>query len=193
MPIIAKSLTDRKINLQWNIVGEPDEKKIYPWDSSINVIFHGLIANAEANRLLCKMQYFILPSIAEGMPVSLIESMKAGVIPIVNNLPGGIQELVSNGVTGLLVDGNKAEGFVAAIETIVHDKVAVEIMKSKCKLLVNELFNPVINSRNFESIYLLTASKPVLKKSAKKIYGSRLDNAQLPNRLVTFLRNILYY
>lgn len=191
LPVIAKALVARQIDLQWHIVGELEDQGKYPWDSPVDVIFHGYLSSAAVNKLLCQMHLFILPSIAEGMPVSLIESMKAGVIPVVNNLSGGVQELVNNAVTGFCVDGNETGGFVEAIKIIVKDKAAAMLMSSKCKTVADELFNPDINSNYFDEMYQQTAVKQPAIKPCKKIYGSRLDNLYIPNWLVNSLRRYI--
>ena len=193
LPVISKLLAAEKINLQWHIVGELKDKGKYPWHPSVDVVFHGVQSNEAVNKLLCQMQMFILPSIAEGMPVALIEAMKAGVIPIVNNLTGGIQEVVHTDLTGFLIDGNKTIGFIEAIKIIVINKTDAILMSSKCKTLADELFNPVINSNYFDEMYQKTAVKYPVIKICKKIYGSRLDYPKFPNWLVSNIRKILLH
>lgn len=189
LPAIAKSLAAQQINMQWHIVGELKDKHQYPWDSSLEVFFHGTISNEAVCKLLCKMQLFILPSVAEGMPISLIESMKAGVIPVVNHLPGGILELVHHAETGFLINGNCIEGFVETIKQVVNDEVGAALMGNKCKRVADELFEPVENTSSYEEIYLQIAARLSYRKPAKKIYGSRLDHPNVPNWLVKSMRS----
>ncbi len=188
LPTIARLLDAQQVKLQWHIVGDLKNKLQYPWDPSTAVVFHGLISNEAVYELLCQVQLFILPSVAEGMPVSLIESMKAGVIPVVNNLSGGIQELVNKDETGFTVDSNYTNGYVEAIKTILSDNSTSMRLSSKCRSLAAELFNPVVNANLFEVIYLQTAKKQSSIKPRKKVYGSRLDQIWLGNTLTSFVR-----
>src|SRR5260370_36290504 len=64
-----------------------------------NVRFLGL--RTDVARLLTAADIFLLSSISEGIPLTLIEAMAAGV-PIVATSVGGIGEVVVGGVTGLL-------------------------------------------------------------------------------------------
>lgn len=58
-------------------------------------------ARRDIPRLLAASDAFLLSSISEGVPLTLIEAMAAGV-PIVSTDPGGIREVISDGESGLL-------------------------------------------------------------------------------------------
>src|SRR5688572_3714674 len=66
------------------------------------VKFTGWVGPSGKRALLDAAAVFALPSYAEGMPVSLVEAMAAG-IPIIASSAGGIPEAVVDGVTGYLV------------------------------------------------------------------------------------------
>jgi len=189
LPAIAAALAAKSINLQWHIAGEAADMEQYPWPSSVNVVFHGLLPNAEVNKLLCRMDLFILPSLAEGMPVSLIESMKAGAIPIMNNLPGGIQELIKDGSTGFLSQHNTVDEYVQIIEQIINDDRKQQV-RNNCTALANEKFNPLINTRLYEAFFEKVVMLPASVKPAKKVYGSRLDQNWLPNMVTKSIRSL---
>ena len=72
--------------------------------------------------LFNKSQVYVSPSIHDGTPNSLLEAMACGCFPVVGNIES-MQEWVSNGVNGLLVDATSpralADGIVAALENPV--------------------------------------------------------------------------
>jgi glycosyltransferase involved in cell wall biosynthesis len=70
------------------------------WGMSERFIFTGY--RTDVPRLLAAMDVFVLPSLREVMPISLMEAM-AMERPAVASGVGGIPELVVNGETGLLV------------------------------------------------------------------------------------------
>jgi glycosyltransferase involved in cell wall biosynthesis len=192
LPAIAKELQSQEIYLQWHIVGELNdrEKEKYPWDASIDVVFHELLPNEKVNELLCKMQFFILPSFAEGMPVSLIESMKAGVIPLVNDIDGGIQELVIDNETGYKIQDNSVEIYVNRIAFLIANKNIAELMKKNCIAHSVALFDPVINTNLIEKEVVTMFFRKNKNKSSTRVYGSRLDQQWVPNFFTKSLREL---
>ena len=62
----------------------------------------------------------VLSSESEGMPVSLIEAA-ACAVPVVATRVGGVEELVENGVTGLLVRPGDAVGLADSLERLLED------------------------------------------------------------------------
>ncbi len=65
-------------------------------------------------RLLRAFDVFVLPSVSEGMPVTILEAMDAAT-PVIATRVGGVPELVDDGETGLLVPPRDPEALGAAI------------------------------------------------------------------------------
>jgi glycosyltransferase involved in cell wall biosynthesis len=180
-------LLQKGIRLQWHIAGERGGEE-YSWNQSADVTFHGQITNTAVISLLCKMQFFILPSIAEGTPVSLVEAMKAGVIPIINDLPGGIQELVQTGETGYLVKNNTAEEYVQVLGSVINDKINNKRISDACIAKANTLFDPYENAKSYGLLFEQVGNGRQRTKHPIKIYGSRLDQPWLSNLLTKAVR-----
>jgi colanic acid/amylovoran biosynthesis glycosyltransferase len=66
------------------------------------LVFAGYASQEQLRESLERSDLFILPSFAEGVPVSLMEAMACGV-PVLSTYVGGIAELVEPEQTGLLV------------------------------------------------------------------------------------------
>ncbi|WJY26415.1 glycosyltransferase [Sporosarcina trichiuri] len=82
-----------------------------------NVEFLGTKANVFP--YLNDADIFILPSLWEGMPITLIEAMATG-LPIVATNVGGVPDMIEHRVTGLLVN-NKREEIVEAVLELIRD------------------------------------------------------------------------
>jgi glycosyltransferase involved in cell wall biosynthesis len=71
-------------------------------------------------RLLAAADLFLLTSLSEGIPVTLIEAMGAG-LPVVATRVGGVPEVVVDGQTGLLADASDADALAAAVRKLLTD------------------------------------------------------------------------
>jgi glycosyltransferase involved in cell wall biosynthesis len=64
--------------------------------------FHFLGLRADTQRLLAESDVFVLPSLAEGFSLALIEALNAG-LPVIATEVGGAPEVIEDGVNGFLV------------------------------------------------------------------------------------------
>jgi len=77
-----------------------------------NIAFLGV--RSDIHRLLRKIDVFVMPSIIEGCPTSLLEAMASGKAIIVSDLPS-IRELVRHNEEAILVDPHNVEQLKQAI------------------------------------------------------------------------------
>ena len=71
--------------------------------------------------IMAALDIFVLPSLAEGMPMVLLEAMAAGVPVIATHIPG-VVDLIENGVDGLLVPPQDAEVLSRAAGRLLADR-----------------------------------------------------------------------
>jgi len=71
-----------------------------------NVQLYEFIPNAAS--YLKAFDIFILPSIKEGLPYTILEAMAAG-LPIIATKVGGIPELIDNNINGILIESKKPD------------------------------------------------------------------------------------
>jgi glycosyltransferase involved in cell wall biosynthesis len=71
--------------------------------------------------ILAECDVFALSSVAEGIPLTLLEAMAAG-LPIVATRVGGVDEVVVDGVTGTLVEPSNPVALAQALRGYVEDE-----------------------------------------------------------------------
>jgi glycosyltransferase involved in cell wall biosynthesis len=70
--------------------------------------------------LLAKARVYVSPSVHDGTPNSLLEAMACGCFPVVGDIES-LQEWVTHGVNGLLVDATDAAALAEALITALSD------------------------------------------------------------------------
>jgi len=118
-------LRDRRPDLRWTaaIAGTGDEHAglagaIERHDLRDRV--HLLGDRSDVADLLRAADVFVLPSLADGLPVELLEAMLAGKAAVATRV-GGVPEVVRHGETGLLVPPARPDELSAALERLVAD------------------------------------------------------------------------
>jgi len=113
MPQVLKTIPDVKAFLCGDGVLKDDLKKqIHKLSLEKHVILLG--AQTNVPRYLAAADLFLLPSRWEGLPIALLEAMSAG-LPVVATRVEGVDEVVVDGVHGLLVEPGSPEGLAKAI------------------------------------------------------------------------------
>jgi len=75
---------------------------------------------SEVEALLPGFDVFVLSSRSEGLPNSVLEAMACGV-PVVSTRVGGVEELVVETVTGVLVEAGSPPALARALENLARD------------------------------------------------------------------------
>lgn len=70
--------------------------------------------------VLAAADCFLLTSISEGIPLTIIEAMAAG-IPVISTGVGGVPEMINHGETGFLTNAGDADGLAVAITKLCQE------------------------------------------------------------------------
>lgn len=102
-------------------------------ESMVN--FVGWVTGEQKQRLLQESDVYLLPSYSEGLPVSILEAMSAG-LAILSTPVGGIPEIIVDGLNGYLVKPGDQETFYQRIMTFITNPELVRSMGRQSRLLV---------------------------------------------------------
>lgn len=93
-------------------------------------------ANPQAVKLVNRTSVFVLSSDLEGMPNALMEAIAMGVPSISTRCDMGPEELIEDGVNGLLVNTGDSEALAAAIEKVItNPELAEKLSKNGRKMI----------------------------------------------------------
>jgi glycosyltransferase involved in cell wall biosynthesis len=83
----------------------------------------GTVSNDAVVALLAESDALLLPSQFEGLPLTLLEAMAAGCVPVVSDIRSGVPLLVDDGVTGFRVPVGDVGSFAARLTTLARDRI----------------------------------------------------------------------
>lgn len=94
----------------------------------------------------------VMPSLTEGLPITLLEAMKSRV-PVIASAVGGIPEALDGGKGGLLVPPDDLTALTSALETLVTDKSAASARAEHAYQTVSLEFSSSRMAARYETIY----------------------------------------
>jgi len=114
------------------------------------VIFTGYRSDVPA--VLAELDVFVLPSLSEGFPISILEAMATEKAVIATPV-GGIKEVIHPGETGILVAPKDPEALANAILSLVYDKKITREIGKKAKELVETSFDVRVMCKKYDMFY----------------------------------------
>lgn len=138
VPVLLRSLIALKnegYRFHLTLLGDGPERASLEADVKANgldgmVYFGGFSSQETVRNTLQESDVFVLPSFAEGVPVSLMEAMACGVPVIATNV-GGVTELIEHGLSGLVVAPSDEVALKKAISSYIDNpELRTNIRKS---------------------------------------------------------------
>lgn len=191
IPKIDSYLKRNHIPVNWTLVGDgPIKQQIIDTISDPeNFHFKGFLSYSELIEEYKKHDIYILPSESEGLPISLIEAMKSGLVPVVSDIPGGIREIVSDGVNGFRIAPGDSDKFAATLHKLDADRDLLKRLRAHALRSSSEKFNPTVNAAAFFESVSTVCSEPTTKSmDSSYIIKNRLDRPFIPNSIVKMIR-----
>jgi glycosyltransferase involved in cell wall biosynthesis len=115
-----------------------------------SAIFTG--SRRDVPSLLAAMDLFVLPSLWEGLSISLIESMAAGK-PVITTDIAPIREVVNTDKVGILVPPKNSKTLAEAIERLLRNKNLAERLGMAARERVFSTFNIETTIRRYTDIF----------------------------------------
>ena len=135
-PVMFNEIAKKFPNIEFTWIGDGMQKNKL---TSPNINITGWKSRKEVLRILNDNDIFILTSLWEGLPISLLEAMYMKKVCIVSNAIGN-RDVIQDGVNGYIA--NNIDDFIRTINDLISSRDVVSIKENANKVVINE-FNAV--------------------------------------------------
>jgi glycosyltransferase involved in cell wall biosynthesis len=121
--------------------------------------------SAQMARVLAAADLFVLPSLAEGLPMAIMEAM-ASRLPVVATRVSGTPEIVAHGVTGLLVPPADPRALATALVDLLGSAGRRAELGQRGRERVEQQFTSTRMAREFVAYYESLRLHPPIRRAA---------------------------
>ncbi|HET9837524.1 MAG TPA: glycosyltransferase family 4 protein [Candidatus Angelobacter sp.] len=113
---------------------------------------------------------FVLPSLNEGLPMTLLEAMAAS-RPVVATRVGAIPKVIEDGKTGLLVNPGDAGGLKDALARLLADGALSERLAAQGHEWVARHYTAAAMARQYRAMYDAVLGRPLVATAKAQSFG----------------------
>jgi len=150
-----KDVTEKIPGTQLLIVGEGKEKeKLADLVKRLGIgkSVYFIPSVPDTREALAAMDVFVMPSLKEGLGLSLMEAMASGV-PVIGSAVGGITTLIQNRATGLLVPAGDAGRLGSAIIELLQNLAEAGAFAQAARVFIHAGFSQEEMITKTEEVY----------------------------------------
>lgn len=114
--------TTRLPSANMSFLGLRNTVDLFKKDTRLHIT--GMLSREDAESIIGSANIFLLPSRGEGCPMTLLEAMRGGCIPIVSDAKHGSREIIEQSGAGIIVKQNSSDELYKTIKDIIlnHNK-----------------------------------------------------------------------
>lgn len=155
---LINKLDALQIFYSWHFYGFDKPDFVVLEDFSSKLIFHGYLQHEELLEKLSESQFLILPSVFEGLPISILEAFTLSVIPICSRFNDEVDSLINNGKNGFISISNDVNDYIKILQflynneinVVNNDEILIEFYEATIEPAVQQSFVTYYN-KNFRS------------------------------------------
>lgn len=192
LPVIDDLLKQKGIEVTWTIIGGgPEKENIMEKVKDRKNFSFATPANTDGVlQLAVQNDVFILPSVLDGLPVALLESMSLGVVPLISEFNPGIKKVVTD-QEGFVVPVGDIDTFVSKIEDLHLHRDKLETLSEAALQKVHTEYS---NTKRAQAYYDLFRRYADLKKPFRYVrpkYGNIIHQLRVPKGIRRFIKKII--
>jgi glycosyltransferase involved in cell wall biosynthesis len=112
------------------------------FDPDERIVFTSKLNREKAVQIIQEADIFLLPSLKEGCPITLLEAMSVGTIPIVSDARHASSEIITHYKNGFILSSTKSNAYVELIVNILNEPNAYLHIKTSCLDVFNKNLSP---------------------------------------------------
>jgi len=146
-PKLFNEIAGRFPDIEFVWIGDGEQRNLL---DSKNIEITGWIKNEEVISKMADCDVFLLPSLWEGLPMSLLEAMYMGKICVTSNISGN-NNVIKSGINGFICE--ELEDYCDIISKIKNNKVNTEDIIKNAKISIMTEYNLDVMSNKYKDIY----------------------------------------
>ncbi len=150
-----KEILAKRGDAQCVIVGSgPEETSLKDLAASLGVSgsIKFIETCSDTHKYLSIMDVFVFPSIKEGLGIALLEALTSGRACVASRI-GGIEDIISDGRSGILVDVESPSGIAGAVLRLLDDDDLRRKLGEEGRRMVRDRFTLNIMADNVSKLY----------------------------------------
>ena len=167
---LANNLSKLDNKFKFVIVGDGALRKSFEQMIKYFDIFNNIFLigwRRDIANILNSSDFFVMTSLWEGLPISTIEALCCGLIPIVNDVDGQ-REIIKNGINGFLISPYDIESIQKKILLLNSDNELKQKMSKNAKNCIDKTFSINYMIKQHENLYLSSINSLFNKKKYLK-------------------------
>jgi len=135
----------KEVDIQCAIVGDgPQRDYLMSLSKNIGiqnrVFFTGFVPLKDLIALYSSASFFALPSLAEGLPLAILEAMSCG-LPVIATNVGGIPDTIIDEYNGFLIETEDVQRLSHVIELLAEDSKLCQEMGKNARQIIESRFS----------------------------------------------------
>lgn len=167
--LMLEALETRQVPVELTVVGSGPEEQEFVQASAQALVsgrmrFMGGMANNHVQTLMAQADVLLLPSAFEGLPMSVLEAMAHGTVPVVAHCRSGVDEVIRQGENGFLVPVGDIEGFTDRIcDLAKNPQQLAQMSEAARKTIATGGFNIADMTDSYLQVMGQVVSKPFFR------------------------------
>jgi len=195
LPPLLDALGSKGVDFTLTLIGDGADRAVLERRLAMSrgrerVSLLGWLPSEKALEALAASDVQLLVSGFEGQPISTLEAMAAGVVPVVTDLPG-LRELIRDGTSGFLLPVGDIEAFASVLATLAADRELLSSMARAARESVPERARMDVAVRDFSVLLDEAAEAPLPTPKPVAYPPTRMDRLHVPRFMQELKRRCL--